>query len=115
MITVHHVNERNVRADLHLYCGRNGAKYPHLINSGLGNPFKMSTESMRDKICDAYSSFLTQKPGERHRRLIARIVQRITEGKRVALYCHCAPKRCHCDIIRDYALLLLKHQSPPPA
>jgi len=104
-ITVHHVGLKNVEADLHLYCGRNQNIRPGLVRANLGNPFWMGfDESRRDEVCDAYDEFLHSEKGAEHRRIIDRIITRYKEGKSIALYCHCAPKRCHCDTIREYVL-----------
>jgi hypothetical protein len=106
-ITIHHVRETGVKADLHLYCGRNHWKYPHLTNAGLGNPFEMTHEDMRNAVCEAYKLSLEQdwQPHrEQHLKVIQRIALRLSEGKSVALYCHCYPQACHCDVIKRRAL-----------
>ena len=105
MITIHHVKESGVKADIHLYCGRLGScKRTDLIDAKLGNPFVMHNESMRDEVCDAYDKWLHSPQAGNHLRIIERILQRVNEGKVVALYCFCAPKRCHCETIRDYVM-----------
>jgi hypothetical protein len=39
MISIHHVSEANVQADLHLFCGRKGScKRTDLVFANLGNP-----------------------------------------------------------------------------
>lgn len=89
--------------DLHLYCGRN-APPTGMIKANLGNPFPASNESQRDTVCEQYDKWLHSPQACNHLRIIERIIQRINEGKSVALYCHCAPKRCHCDTIKEYVL-----------
>ena len=105
-ITVNHVKEHNVIADLHLYCGR-GVAPNGQIKANLGNPFTMKDESQRDNVCDAYEKWLESPHAASHIRVIERIIQRINEGKSIALYCHCAPKRCHCNSIREKVLKLI--------
>ena len=92
--------------------------HTHLINAELGNPFHMNKECLRDAVCNQYASWLAfDRPAETWKR-IERIAQRVSEGKSVALYCHCAPKRCHCDTIRAAVMSVLDgvrfHPSPQP-
>ena len=103
-ITVNHVKEHNVIADLHIYCGRGDAP-PNMVNGKVGNPFPMgSDESKRDEVCAAYNKWLHGPQAGGHLRVLERMVQRVNEGKSLALYCWCSPKRCHCDTIREYVL-----------
>ena len=102
-ITVHHVNDKHVVADLHLYCGRNGSKYPHLIDAKLGNIHWMRAEPQRDAVCEAFASDLSDT-SHPYWPSIKRMAQRLAEGRTIALYCHCAPKRCHCDTLRLAAI-----------
>lgn len=97
----------NVRNELlpdhmiHLYCGR-GAAPPGMIKANLGNPFPMSDESQRNKVCEDYDAWLHTQQAAGHLRVMERIIQRVNEGKSVALYCHCFPKRCHTETIKEY-------------
>ena len=96
------------KADIHLYCGRETSYKPRpdLINANLGNPFPMNDESEREKICQEYEDMLATNPEHPHWKIIKRIAERAKEGKKIALYCHCAPKQCHCDTIKKLALTL---------
>lgn len=62
----------------------------------------MNNESERDAVVEAYDEWLHSPLGVSHRRVIDRIIKRSMEGKKVALYCHCAPAKCHCDVIKEY-------------
>lgn len=105
-INVHHVNDaKKVKADLMLYCGRNGANYPHLIDAKMGNPHWMSGESQRDAVCKAYRNDLDMDSDHPHWKKVKRMAQRIGEGKTIALFCHCSPKACHCDTIQELVRL----------
>jgi hypothetical protein len=64
----------------------------------------MREESQRDAVCDAYENDLKLSDAHPHLPIIARIGLRVSEGKRIALYCFCAPKRCHCLTIQHRAL-----------
>jgi len=102
-ITVHHVGEKSVAADRLLYCGRNAVKYPHLIDVKLGNRHFLVDESERDAVCEAYAADL-ENLEHPHWKIIKLIAKRLSEGLTIALFCHCSPKRCHCDEIRRLAL-----------
>jgi len=98
----------------HVYCGR---------GSPLGNPFYMSSEFERDKVCDQYQdwfykhvdevSFIDIYKGDRahiphgmppnspQTTMVLEIFAAALEGD-VNLGCFCAPKRCHCDTIKQF-------------
>lgn len=109
-ITVHHVNERHaIVTDHKLYCGRNAYKYPDLTDARLGNMHPVGYCN----ICgithargEAIPAF--EKSIEHDESYIARIAQirsYVAAGASVALFCHCAPQACHCDVIRRLALI----------
>lgn len=108
MITIHHVKEAGrVSADIHLYCGRGENNVKGLVNARMGNPFVMRkwTEDERNRVCDAYERHLESLPATANEwRVIERMKQRLAEGKTIALYCYCAPQRCHCDVIAAKAM-----------
>jgi len=56
-----------------------------------GNPFIMTNESQRDKVCDQFEAWIRQP-------LQAKIrAQAKADLKGCDLLCWCAPKRCHAD------------------
>lgn len=59
-----------------------------------GNPFIMRTESQRDLVCDQYKTWLDKQ-------LQFRILELndIKHAKRLG--CHCYPKRCHGDYLKE--------------
>lgn len=64
--------------------------------SDWGNPFEMGKDGDRNQVCDNYNThYLPFKPS-----LISKI-KKTLKGK--ALGCWCAPERCHCDILKEYA------------
>ena len=93
--------------------------------TALGNPFRMRREAERDAVCDAYADWVVgAEPAHRvaarwaHRgralwvveraarvTLAARVcalselATRVRRGESVRLRCHCAPKRCHGDVV----------------
>jgi hypothetical protein len=78
-----------------------------MVCVGMGNTFEMQDQSdpERDRVCDEYASWIdSQSSGAWPHNVLNRITQRINEGKSVALYCWCAPKRCHCDTIKQIVL-----------
>lgn len=52
---------------------------------------------------DGYADAIRELQRAEHWPIIERIGLRLHEGKSVALYCFCAPKRCHCMSIKKHA------------
>lgn len=80
----------------HIYCGR---------GSALGNPFPMSSESQRNKVCDDYETYFNQKVKvEKCEPMLKQLRLIYSEAKKgdVDLGCFCAPRRCHCDTIKNF-------------
>lgn len=98
----------------HIYCGR---------GSALGNPFSLSSESLRSKVCAQYEDWFYNEidedgfldsvalanvrsmsynpslnPATKQLIMIFNLAQ---EGD-VNLGCFCAPRQCHCDTIKNF-------------
>jgi len=113
-IIIANVNGPRPTCDVNLYCGRNGSKYPWLVDAGLGNPFPMKGESDRNTVCEDYGSFLRLSlPDSPLKLRIARIAQLVREGKTVSLSCHCWPKRCHTQSIKAAVERILQNEGNP--
>ena len=93
--------------DLHIYCGRGEPKDQRMINGHMGNVHWMASENQRDAVCDAFAADMARSDHP-YWPSVRRLTQRLAEGKSIALYCFCAPKRCHADTIRELALANLK-------
>lgn len=102
MISIHNVKNVMPKADLHIYCGRNGWKYPKLFNAKMGNPFIIGEGRTREQSIQQYTEWVVGN--EWHMKVIHRLAQRVKEGKTIALYCHCVPDDCHCDVIAAKAM-----------
>ena len=61
-----------------------------------GNPYPMSGERERNKVCDAFEIYLAGRPD-----LLERIAAGELSGK--VLLCWCHPKRCHGDHLAELA------------
>jgi len=59
-----------------------------------GNPFIMNHESQRDHVCDQYETWLNQKLKSKELDL-----KDLHKAKRLG--CHCKPKRCHGDYLKQ--------------
>jgi hypothetical protein len=74
--------------------------------SPLGNPFRMSSESQRDEVCDKYENYFRQQSGNDVNARFATALYKIVDAcmiyHRVYLMCWCAPKRCHAEKIKRY-------------
>lgn len=79
----------------HIYCGR---------GSPVGNPFTMSNESQRDKVCDKYHAWFHRsiKRGNPSLLNYLDMIIALAEKGDINLGCYCAPKRCHCETIKEY-------------
>lgn len=75
----------------------------------LGNPFPLSHESERDKVCDKYQEYFDDpKTREMLKEALKEILKDAIKGQRVILGCFCSPKRCHCDTIANYLNVILQ-------
>lgn len=70
-----------------LYVGR---------GSPLGNPYAIGQDGDRDTVIDRYRTWLQARLRERDP-VVCTALLRIQPGQ--ALVCHCAPKRCHAEVI----------------
>ena len=79
-----------------VYCGR---------GSPLGNPYILSDTWDRDFVCDQYEKYFDQtvnllKDPAMMEQLD--LIKTAAEKGDVFLSCYCAPKRCHCETIKEY-------------
>lgn len=72
-------------------------------SSILGNPYFMSDESKRDKVCDDYEMYFINKYSNdvKFRNEVDRIVN-LAKNFDIALGCWCFPKRCHSTTIKEH-------------
>ena len=77
--------------------------------SPVGNPYTMHNESERDEVCEQYAILFDQtmhnnNNTSKFKAYIQRIVDFHKQHGHVTLACWCAPKRCHCEIIKQWVL-----------
>lgn len=82
--------------------------------SPLGNPFRMTVEEDRERVCSQYEVyFQSMLSGEAHvgeeRRAaflaeLSRLADIYRVYRRLRLFCWCAPRRCHAETIRNFLL-----------
>ena len=74
--------------------------------SPVGNPFYMASEDMRDEVCDKYEIYFNKQieTNLKFRRYADEILSSLKAYHKVALYCWCAPKRCHAETIKRWLL-----------
>lgn len=105
-ISVVHVYRCKNQGDATLYCGRSTGRIPNWMwNVNLGNPFSVSQYG-RGTCIAKYEKALMSGQLRAHERRINKIAKRIqAQGyKHIQLACWCAPKSCHCDIIKQHIL-----------
>ena len=106
----------------------------------LGNPFKVSTESLRDPACEAYVEYISDPVladvneialrrglvvdsrfatgpavGAAAARAMEQLEARLRAGEKLNLRCWCAPLRCHGNAIADALSQRLEVGAPPRA
>lgn len=70
--------------------------------SVLGNPFKLGVDGDRDTVIGKYRAWfeVAVREDPRVRSAVERLEAAAREGD-VTLLCHCAPERCHAEVIAD--------------
>lgn len=84
-----------------LYCGRGKKPRNWMYHVQLGNPFTI-TEYGRGGCIAKYEDTLLSGGLPDHTRKIQRLAEQIANGNtdRVQLACYCAPRPCHCNVIK---------------
>ena len=83
----------------------------------LSNPFKMRenckhTRAERDRVCDLYEEYFQKEvkiKGSKIRNSVANLYRLAKSGKNILLLCHCHPKRCHAETIKNFIENQLNH------
>ena len=72
--------------------------------SAVGNPFPMKNESMRDIVCDNYENWFKDQivAQDPHFDMQMQMMVNAAREGDIKLMCWCAPKRCHCETIKEY-------------
>ena len=72
--------------------------------SVLGNPYYMQNESKRDEVCDKYTIYFKERLLNSNVAIkeLQRIWKLHKQYGKVRLFCWCAPKRCHAEVIREF-------------
>lgn len=97
MITV--VNKykvKNQKRDYIVYCGR---------CSALGNPFPITENRTREEAISEYKIYFDKLVKDKDKEILAQLDlcrTKLTKYGIVELECYCAPKPCHCDVIKDF-------------
>jgi len=72
-------------------------------SSPLGNPYSMSNESERDDVCNKYEHWFYVVPHDpKFYDYTEKLLKIYKKYKKLNLFCWCAPKRCHAEIIKEY-------------
>lgn len=94
-----------------LTVGRIGVNLSNHINipvdrtSPLGNPFRINNDHTRYEVIQMYKKFLYNEilndVNDDIHNALEEIYDYLAEGYLVNLQCHCFPKECHADIIKN--------------
>ena len=73
----------------------------------LGNPYYLSNEEDRDKVCDKYNHYFNNLVSDldQHKKFklaLDILIKLYQKYGKLNLFCWCAPKRCHVEIIKQY-------------
>jgi len=75
-------------------------------STALGNPFYMNRESERELVCDQYEAYFlgNLNPDVAPVGFLSELDKILQAAKKgdITIGCWCAPKRCHCDTIKEY-------------
>lgn len=122
-ILVRNCNENTHPNALSFYCGR-GFHPEGMRPASLGNPFEMKDESERAQVCRDYQHLLKgrfdqiksphtpegiKRAQQKHILGIKNVAIAAANNpdKPIHLYCFCAPKPCHCEVIRARLIMML--------
>lgn len=75
--------------------------------SPVGNPYFMAKEEDRERVCHLYK---LDFPEIAKKEYIQKMLDAYKEHGRLRLFCWCAPKQCHAEIIRDYLLEKVRNE-----
>ena len=102
-ITVVKVRSRRTPGTERFNIARNG-------KLGLGNPHKIATEADRDKAVDAYRKdlWVWMNHDSPQRKAMEELLEASRQGP-IELCCHCAPLRCHGDVIKSCLQWMHEH------
>lgn len=77
-------------------------------SSPLGNPYHMTKEIYRDEVYESYEKWLmvfvedTEGYFSPQQDEIIRLINLYKQYGKLELFCWCAPKRCHAEVIKNY-------------
>lgn len=109
----------HIRSGCNYYCGRAKNYKPEygVDMSVLGNPYWMNGETQRNEVCDRYDNYLSKKLNDtsgvqtKFIRAIDKLVSDYKAGVHIRLGCFCAPRRCHCDSIKNAVIARATNQN----
>lgn len=84
-----------------IYVGRGG--YQRLTPSPLANPFRIGFDGARDEVIERYRGWLNREVRAKNPAILTELARIADLARRepVTLVCHCAPQRCHAEVVRD--------------
>lgn len=103
-MTITVVNVKYVkRGERFEYCGRKNESFGFAA-SPLANPFVLRDESDRQRVLARYQKWFDSKVQDGDESVaneLARLMNLARDGD-LNLGCFCAPKACHCDVIKTF-------------
>ena len=90
-----------------------GMPYDFMVDrsSPVGNPYQLLSEATRDLCINAYGRYfeimVRRKIDREFMNYLRLIYKAYIDHGEVRLFCWCAPKRCHAEVIRDFIISML--------
>lgn len=74
------------------------------VGSIFSNIYKIKDGCTRDDCCDLYDRYFIKEIGTNTKLRVAtkRLLRKLKCGENILLQCHCTPKRCHTNTIKNY-------------
>lgn len=93
-----------------IYCGR--PKNYKSVGYNYGNPFPMSSEDERDKVCEEYQEYFDNNIiTDAKLNMLMETLLETAKYTDITLVCFCHPKRCHTETIKTWLDTKLKEES----
>jgi len=79
----------------------------------LGNPFRIGPDGSREQVVEKYRVWLREqyRQGGAVKEELRRLAHQLIERRQLTLICHCVPKRCHAEVIRDAIIGIVQQAS----
>ena len=78
----------------------------------VGNPYHLHDEKLRNGICNDYETYFYNQltfDNKKFKKYLNKLIDIYKRNKKLRLFCHCYPKRCHAETIKNFIEEILGH------